>query len=151
MQLLTVSFYRETDCSFKATLPPHMSLAMSMAADFTSLSPIVCDFISLPLRSETTYDASVACLEAKSAGFVSKLILLRIIIPFLGAEKRCDSFSYVTGASFPNVSSIYFSSAIRWIALYNTVHIAALFSTMIFDRSESQVRKFLLVGIHTHS
>ena len=30
------------------------------------------------MRSETTYDASVAWLEAKSAGFVSELILLRI-------------------------------------------------------------------------
>ena len=78
MRLLTVSFDSETDCSFEATLSPHMSLAMSMATGFTSLSPIVCGFISLRMRSETTYDASMACLEAKSGGFVSEQILLRI-------------------------------------------------------------------------
>ena len=78
MRLLTVSFDSETDCSCEATLWPHMSLAMSMAAGFTNFSPIVCGFISLPMRSETTYDASVACLEAKSAGFVSEQILLCI-------------------------------------------------------------------------
>ena len=55
--------------------------------------------------------------------FLSKFCF--VSVPFLGAEKRCDSFSHVAGASFPNVSSIYFSSEIRWIALYNTVHIAA--------------------------
>ena len=55
-----------------------MCLALSMAAGFTSLSPIVCGFISLPMRSETRYDASVAWLEAKSAGFVSEPILTRI-------------------------------------------------------------------------
>ena len=78
MRLLTVSLDRETDCSFEATLSPHMSLAMSMVAGFTSLSQIVCGFISLSMRSETTYNASVPCLEAKSTGFVSELILLRI-------------------------------------------------------------------------
>ena len=76
MRLLTVSFDSETDCSFEATLSSHASLAMSMAAGFTSLSPIVCGFISLPMCSETTYDASAACLEAKSAGFLSEQILL---------------------------------------------------------------------------
>ena len=79
--------------------------------------------------------------------FLSKFCF--VSVPFLGAEKRCDSF-YAAGASFPNVSSIYFSSEIRWIALYNTVHMR-LFSTMIFDGSESQVQRFLLVGILTHS
>ena len=48
-----------------------------------------------------------------------------VSVPFLGAEKRCDSFSRNAVASFPNVSSIYFSSEIRWIALNNTVNIAA--------------------------
>ena len=78
MRLLTVLFDWETECSFEATLSSHISQAKSMVADFTSLFPVVCGFISLPMRRETTYGASVACLEAKSAGFVSELILLRI-------------------------------------------------------------------------
>ena len=78
MRLLIVSFVSETDCSFEATLLPHMSLAMSMAAGLTNLFPIVCGFISLPMRSETTYDASVACSEGESARFVSERIRLRI-------------------------------------------------------------------------
>ena len=78
MRLLTVSFDWETECSFKATLSSHVSLAKSMVADFTSLFPIVCGFMSLLLRRETTYGASVTCLEAKSAGFIYELILLHI-------------------------------------------------------------------------
>ena len=78
MRLLSLSFDSETDCTFEATLSPSMSLAMSIAAGFTSLPPIVCGLISLPMRSETTYDASVACLEAKSAGFVSEQTLFCI-------------------------------------------------------------------------
>ena len=77
-RLLIVAFDSDTDCSYEATLSPHISLAMSVAAGLTSLSTIVSGFISLPMRSETTYDASVACLEAKSAGFVSEQIRLCI-------------------------------------------------------------------------
>ena len=78
VRLLTVSFDWETECSFEATLSSHMSLAKSMVADFTSLFSIVCGFISLPMHRETTYSARVTCLEVKSTGFVSELILLLI-------------------------------------------------------------------------
>ena len=72
MRLLIVSFDSKTERSFEATLSPHLSLATLMAAGLTTLSPIVCGFISLPMHSETTYNANVAYLEAKSAGFVSE-------------------------------------------------------------------------------
>ena len=146
MRLLTVSRDRETDCSFEAALSPHMSLAMSMAASFSSLSQIVwVSFLYRCAARQYTMPAWLAWRLKALDSFLSSFCF--VSIPFLGAGKRWDSFSNVAGASFPNVSSIYFSSEIRWMTQYTL----RLFSTMIFDRSESQGQKFLLVWILTHS
>ena len=94
MRLLKVLFDSETDCNFEATLSPHMSLAISMTAGLTSCSPIVCVFIFLAICSETTYDASVACLECKSAELVAEQNR-----PCFSAASRCSkkyaSFSHL--------------------------------------------------------
>ena len=71
MRLLTDLFDSETDCNYEGTSSLHKSLAMSMTAGLTSCSPIVCGFIFFAMRSKTTYDANVACLECKSVGFVA--------------------------------------------------------------------------------
>ena len=72
MRLLAVLFNSETDCNFEATSSPHVNLALSMTAGLTSCSPIVCGFIFFAMRSKTTHDASVACLECKSVELVAE-------------------------------------------------------------------------------
>ena len=72
MRLLANLFDSEKNCNLEATSTPHMSPAMSMIAGLTSCSPIVCGLIFLAMCSETKYDASVACFECKSLGFIAE-------------------------------------------------------------------------------
>ena len=148
LRLLTDLFDSETDCNYEGTSSPHMSLAMSMTAGLTSCSPIVCGFIFFAMRSKTTHDASVACLECKSVGFVAVQNRLGFSAAFW-CSKNISSFSHVMGASSLDISSIcFFQRFIR--QHFIAQHILWLHSLTVTDRSKSQIQKFLVVGILSH-
>ena len=121
MRLLTVSHNRETDCSFEAALSPRMSLAMSMAASFSSLSPIVwVSFLYLCAARQYTMPAWHAWRLKALDSFLSSFYF--VSIPFLGAEKKMGFFFKCCGCF---VSKCFFSLFFFRDSLNDTVHIAA--------------------------
>ena len=136
---LCLSIARQT-----AVSRPCCDSGMPMAAGFMSLSPIICGFISLPMRSETTDDASVACLEAKSAGFVSELILL-CISSVSQCWKKMRFFFTCCGCFVSKCLFNLFFLRDSLDSNFITQYTLLLFSSMIFDRSESQVQNSCLL------
>ena len=141
-------FDNQTNCNFAAEASSPMSLIVSMAADLSTGFPIVRCFIFLAVCSATTYNARVACFEAKSAGFAAESKKFASV-PFLGAHK--------TAFLFHVFRVLRLQMSFHFVLLQGFVrqhfvaqHTSCFYSTTITDRSESQIQKFLLVGTLSH-